>query len=138
MSINVYTCTGRTTADIELKTTPNGKETASFSVAVENGFGDSKHTIFTRWVAWGGQAKYAANITKGTAVTLSGEYDIRKWETNNGEKREAHEFTVRNIQAHGAPKNGSQGAETYSEGKYPATGQAPAYESLSASDDLPF
>lgn len=64
---------GRLTKDAALRYTPDGKEVADFSIAVDDGYGDSKKTIWFRCSLWGKRAvSLEQYLTKGTQVYVDG------------------------------------------------------------------
>lgn len=99
------TLTGRLTADPELRFTPAGKAVASFTVAtsrrkkVGDNWEDADTTFWT-CSAWETLAEQVAeNLTKGTAVVVSGSAYQRNWETKDGEKRSRTEVRVDHVGA---------------------------------------
>lgn len=95
---------GRLGKDAELRRTQGGDPVLGFSVAVDDGYGDNKRTLWFRCSMWGKRAQSLdGHLTKGSAVTVAGdlstdEYDgktnltIRVSELTmqgGGEKREA-------------------------------------------------
>lgn len=65
--------------DAELRSTNNGDKVASFSVAVSDGFGDAKRTIWFDVSIWGKRAEtLAPMLTKGGKVSVSGDLSTRE------------------------------------------------------------
>lgn len=65
--------------DAELRTTQNGDKVAGFSVAVDDGVGQSKGTIWFDVSIWGKRAEALAQyLTKGTGVAVSGDLGRRE------------------------------------------------------------
>lgn len=65
--------------DAELRSTGNGDKVASFSVAVSDGFGDAKRTIWFDVSVWGKRAEtLAPMLTKGGKVSVSGDLSTRE------------------------------------------------------------
>jgi single-strand DNA-binding protein len=91
--------------DPEMRFTPNGKAVTSFSVAVSDGWGDNKRTIWFRVSAWDKQAETCNQyLKKGSKVLVEGRLqcdDIsggpRVWESNgrHGASFEISASTVR-------------------------------------------
>ena len=72
---------GRLTKDAQLRTTQNGDKIASFSVAVDDGYGQNKGTLFFDCSLWGKRGdNLSPLLTKGKPVTVSGELGIREYE----------------------------------------------------------
>jgi single-strand DNA-binding protein len=92
---NLVILKGRLTADAELKTTPNGKNVCSFTLAVDRGFGDNKVTDFLTCVAWEQRAEFISKyFNKGSEIRILGEINTRKWQDQNGNNRTAFEIKV--------------------------------------------
>lgn len=71
-------------ADLRQGDSPS-KSVANFSVAVNVGFGEKKRTIWIGCALWGERAeKLAQYLTKGTAVTVSGDVDLRTYDKKDG------------------------------------------------------
>lgn len=86
---------GRLTKDPELKTTPSGKAVTSFSVAVDNGYGDNKKTSFIDCVAWEKRAEtICKTLKKGSLIGIEGRIETRNYEDKNGNNRKAVEIVI--------------------------------------------
>ena len=87
---------GRTTADIELRTTQSGKSVASFTLAVRKY--DSK-AIFIKCVAWGKTAEIASeHVRKGNKVGVVGSIDVGSYDRKDGTKSEVFEVVVESLE----------------------------------------
>ena len=63
----------------ELRSTGNGEKVANFSVAVADGFGDKKRTLWFDVSIWGKRAEVLAPmLVKGGKVTVSGDLSTRE------------------------------------------------------------
>lgn len=103
--MNKVIISGRTTADIELKTTPNGTSVASFTVAVDYGYGEKKQTSFLDVVAWQKQAENAARyVHKGDRVIIDGRLQTRVYESK-GLTRKVAEIIANEIEFIETKKN---------------------------------
>lgn len=72
---------GRVTKDAQVRTTQNGDKLASFSVAVDDGWGDNKRTLFFDCTQFGKRGESVAPmLTKGKQVTVSGDLSTREYE----------------------------------------------------------
>mgnify|MGYP006360824177 FL=1 len=73
------TIAGGITRDAVNRTTQDGDNVTSFSVAVSEGFGDKKRSLYFDCTLWGkrgsGLAQY---LTKGTRVAVSGDLSTRE------------------------------------------------------------
>ena len=101
---------GRLTRDVELRSTRNGKSVATVSVASDRR--DRKSDpVYVDLILWEGQAEAAAeHLVKGQAVTFSGRFEPRPYQTSSGEQRVAIE--VHNVDLeYGARPRGQEPAE---------------------------
>ena len=109
--MNVIAITGNITADIELKSTPNGVSVCSFTVAVRRP-GVKDKTDFINCVAWRGCAEFVSKyFHKGQKIEVDGCLTSRNWEDKNGNKRTSFEVMVNNA-SFGESKKSEAGAAT--------------------------
>lgn len=86
--MNNWNGIGRLTRDPELKFTP-GKGTANttFTIAIDDGYGDNKKTYYIPIVVWGKSAENVANYTtKGSLVGITGKIATRNYDNKEGKK----------------------------------------------------
>ena len=134
---NLVILKGRLTADVELKTTPNGKSVCSFTLAVDRGFGDNKTTDFINCVAWEQRAEFISKyFSKGNEIRILGEINTRKWQDKDGNNRTSFEVRVIESGFCGS-KNSTQGNTTADPLIEFAQNNADFVE-ISNDDDLPF
>ena len=89
---------GRLTKDPELRRTGNRTPVCTFSIAVDNGYGENKHTDFINCVAWNKTAEFVSNyFTKGKMIIVIGRISTRSWETQDGKKAYATEVTASEV-----------------------------------------
>ena len=75
------TIAGGITRDAVTRTTQQGDKVTGFSVAVSEGFGDSKRTLYFDCSLWGNRGeKLAGYLTKGSRVAVSGDLSTREHE----------------------------------------------------------
>jgi single-strand DNA-binding protein len=80
----------------ELKTSKTGNPYATFSLAVNTGFGDNRHTSWWDVTLFGAQADVAASkLQKGDPVCIEGEPSIREYTRQDGTKGKAAEVIAR-------------------------------------------
>lgn len=71
--INNWTIIGNLTADPELRTTRNGRNVCNFSVAINEGWGETAKVTFVKVAVFGNSAEScAANLKKGRKVAIRG------------------------------------------------------------------
>ncbi len=73
------TIAGRTGKNAELRRTQDGTQVLSFSVAVDDGYGDRKKTLWFDCSLFGKRgAALESILPKGTSVTVSGDFSTRE------------------------------------------------------------
>ena len=96
--INKVILMGRLTRDPELRHTGSGTPVASFTVAVDDGYGDNKTTSFINCVAWSKQAEFVSNyFTKGRMIIVIGRIQTRTWEGQDGKKNYVTEVVASEV-----------------------------------------
>ena len=96
--MNKVILVGRLTRDPEVRYTQTGKAVASFSVAVDHGFGDNKRADFIPIVVWDKLAEVCGNnLTKGRRILVEGRLQISEYE-KDGQKRRSAEVVAQNIE----------------------------------------
>ena len=144
---NKVVLAGNLTRDPEVRTTPNGAQVCSFSLAVNRTYkgsnGDNVDEVsYFDIVAWGklGEtiAKYAK---KGTGMLVSGRLSQRSWEDKNGGgKRSRVELVLEdfNFLGGGAGSEGGSYNSSASAGKNSSTSKTDnAAEPEVIPDDIP-
>ena len=98
---NLVVLTGRLTADPELKTTTNGTNVTTFSIAVERSYrsGEERQTDFINIVAWRKTAEFITKyFKKGNLIGIEGSIQTRRYQDKNGNNRTAFEVIANNVQ----------------------------------------
>lgn len=118
--MNIVVLKGRTTSDIELKTTTNGTYVASFSLAVDRTYtpkGQERQTDFIQCVAWRNTAEFISKwFHKGDMMAISGEWQTRKYKDKNGNERTANECVISNAEfCKGRENESQQGSQSPTE-----------------------
>ena len=90
--------------DPEMRFIPSGQAVTSFSVAVTDGFGDRKKTIWFRVSAWDKQAETCNNyLKKGSKVLVEGRINAddngnpRTWTRQDGSTSASYELTAQTV-----------------------------------------
>lgn len=108
MAINLFIVTAHLGKDCEQRWTPNGKAVASFSLPVKQGYGEHEKVSWVICKMFGVKAeKLPQYLTKGTKVTVTGEFVMEEWTSQNGEKKSAPVIIVDKIEF-GSNQAGSQ------------------------------
>lgn len=124
--MNNICLTGRLTADVELKQTPNGVAVCSFTLAVKRP-NVKDTTDFINCVAWRGTAEFISRyFRKGNKIEVNGVLTSRNYEDKNKNKRTAFEVVCDRCDF----------CESKADDE--ATAAAPQFEPLDTESDLPF
>jgi single-strand DNA-binding protein len=130
---------GNLTADPELRYAQNGTPVTQFSIAVNERTKDGKETTeFLDFVCWdklaGTVAEYAR---KGRKVAVIAAYHLKRWETDDGQKRSKPEFRARNVEFLDKPREDQPQQQRQQPQAQAPRGQ---YQPVDDSelDDLPF
>jgi single-strand DNA-binding protein len=132
------TIAGNIGKDAEVRNAGDSKVT-SWSVAVDDGFGQNKRTIWFDCSMWGGRGeKLAPHLTKGSKVAVSGEFSTRE---HDGKTYMTIRVSDVTLQGDGGQRGGndqSGGApDQYERNKLPREG-APAGGRFDDDDEIPF
>ncbi len=142
LNLNKVILAGRLTADVELRSTQNGKPVCGFTLAVNRRFGNEQATDFITCQAWNKTAEFICNyFKKGSALCVVGNIQTRSWQDKDGNKRFATDVVVdeamfvdgKNDADGSAPAEGKQ---TYIPDAYAAP--KGDFKPVAQDDDLPF
>lgn len=131
--INKAIIMGRLTHEPELRQTGTGRSVCSFSIAVNNGYGENRRTDFINCVAWNKTAEFVSRyFTKGKMIIVIGRITTRAWEDKNGKRCYATDVVADEV-SFGESKG------TASESK-PSLSEAidEGFLSVEPDDDMPF
>jgi single-strand DNA-binding protein len=133
----VLTATGRVGKDAELRSTNSGEKILSFSVGSDIGYGQNKSTVWLDCSVWGKRGESLAQyLTKGSSVTVIGEFGQRVYTNKSGETVTATTVKVMEVALQGGgqqqPKQDYQAPPSK-----PRTNSKPAYDQ-DLDDEIPF
>ena len=133
-SFNKVILLGNLTRDPEVRYTPNGIAVASFAIAVNRKYKQGDETkeevSYIDIVVFGKQAESCGQyINKGDSVLIDGRLQQRRWETEEGQKRNKIEVVAQSVNF--MPKRSSGGGQSH--GHAEPTQEAPVDEG-----DIPF
>lgn len=138
--INKAILMGRLTRDPELRHTGSGTPVCSFTVAIDNGYGDNRSTDFINCVAWNKTAEFVEKyFTKGRMIIVVGRIQTRTWEGQDGKKNYATEVVASEV-SFGESKRSSDGSEPSVPSAVPQMPESleDDFVTLETNDDLPF
>lgn len=109
--INKVILMGRLTRDPEMRHTGKGTPVTTFSIAIDNGYGDNKRTDFVNCLAWNKTAEFVTKyFAKGKMIVIAdGRISTRSWETQDGKRAYATEVTAQEV-SFGETKSSQQTA----------------------------
>ncbi len=142
---------GNLTRDPELRTTPNGQNVASFSLAVnrswKNAAGEQQEAVdYIDCNIWGKPAEIITQyMKKGSGILVSGRLQQRSWE-QEGQKRSKVEVVVEDFNFVGGGNDGGGSAPSSSSSTSSSSSSAkkndPVVEDIGDEpinlDDIPF
>ncbi len=143
MAINTITVSGNLGKDCEQRWTPNGKAIASFSLPVKQGYGEHEKVSWVICKMFGSKAeKLPPHLTKGTKVTVTGEFVMEEWTSQSGEKKSAPVIIVDQLDFGGNSGNqaGSQKPQQPAQQPQQQPKQQAAQNEppMNFDDDIPF
>ena len=101
--MNNISIAGTLGKDAEVRYLPNGDAVCNFSVA--DSMGKDKGTIWWNCQLFGKRAESLAQyLTKGQAVTVSGNVTEREWNDKEGTKRKSMDVRVQDVALQGGRK----------------------------------
>lgn len=122
---------GRLGKDAELRRTQSGDPVLSFSVAVDDGYGQNKRTLWFDCSVWGKRGEaLSAHLTKGSAVTVSGDLSTREYEGKTYLTVRVNELTLQSGKQERQDSQPAQRQQSYAE----ASGGGP----VDLDDSIPF
>ena len=96
--INKVILMGRLTRDPEMRHTNSGTPVTTFSIAIDNGYGDNKRTDFVNCLAWNKTAEFVTKyFAKGKMIIVIGRITTRSWETQDGKRAYATEVVANEV-----------------------------------------
>ncbi len=130
---------GNLTRDPELRTTPNGQNVCSFSLAINRTWKDANGQTqeavdFIDCTAWGKAGEIISQYTqKGRPILITGRLQSRSWE-QDGQKRSKVEVNVDDFNFIGSGQGGGGGMSSDDAG--PAPSKPAATKKKAADDDV--
>ena len=113
--MNRVELTGRLTKDIELRQTPNGVSTTTFTLAVDRRTKEQQSADFIQCVAWRQSADYlSAYGRKGDWLEVTGRMQVRTYD-QDGQRVYITEVIADEVHLVGGRKAAQNGSETATE-----------------------
>lgn len=117
MNFNQVTLAGNVSSEIEMRYTPGGKPVTSFSLAVNENYGDKKQTLFVRITCWDKLAETVNQyLIKGQGVLVSGKMTTPRayQRKSDGELAASAEVTAFTVQFGAKPKGAGDPTDSVS------------------------
>jgi len=105
---------GRLGSDPQLRTTQTGEPVANFNLAIDQGYGERKTTVWVRVSVWGKQAEAChQHLSKGDLVCVHAErFQVAVWSAQDKTPQAQLEVTARRVEfiitKHGAANTGTE------------------------------
>lgn len=126
--MNKIVIVGRITKDLELRSTGEGKHFVQFSIAVNEGTGDTQRTYFFDVNAWEHNADFITKyFDKGRKILIEGSLKTSTYE-KDGEKKTRTYILVQHCEFCDSKKEEGEKEETFEDFN----------QDIEISDDLPF
>ena len=141
--INKAILMGRLTRDPELRHTGTGKPVCSFSIAIDNGYGENRQTDFINCVAWNKTAEFVNQyFGKGKMIIVIGRISTRTWEGQDRKQNYVAEVVANEV-SFGESKRSQEaysgsGASSSYQGGYQQQQQQPSAPPMPSLDDDDF
>lgn len=130
------TIAGRLGKDAELRRTQNGDPVLGFNVAVDDGYGQNKRTLWFRCSVWGKRAEALADhLKKGSAIAVAGDLSTDEYEGKTSLTVRVNEVTLQGGKSEGQPQQRSNGEKQQSYGEQSGGSYGSADD---LSDEIPF
>ncbi len=102
--MNSTILTGRLAKEVELRKTTNGVSQCSFTLGVNDGYGEHKKTYWINCVCWRASADFLYQYArKGDLIGITGKITTRNYE-KNGEKVYVTEVNCENVEIFSSKK----------------------------------
>jgi len=140
--MNQVNLTGRLTKDVEVRYTQSGKAVGGGTIAVTRRFKNADGNTdsdFIQYVVWGKSAEILSQYTsKGTLVALTGSWQTRSYEKDDGTRVYVNELNVENFDFLEKKSDSQQSApKTQAPNQFANQGNKSNELDIS-DDDLPF
>ena len=95
---------GNLTKDVELRYTKQGTPVASYTIAINSGYGEKKQTDYINISTWGKSGEFVSKyFKKGQAIAITGRLRNKNYESN-GVKQYSMEVVTEDIEFVGIKK----------------------------------
>lgn len=100
---------GNLVKDPELRYTGNNKAVASYTIAINNRYGQQQETDYINIITWGNSAEFVKDyFKKGQPIAITGRLKNKNYEDSNGVKHYQIEVVTESIEFVGVKKEQSK------------------------------
>ena len=132
--MNKVVIVGRMVADPSVKVSQNGNKVCTMRVAVDDGWGDKKHTDFLHIVAFGKTAENCEKyLAKGRQVAVEGKIHTDSYEAKDGRKVYTTDIYANTVEFVGGKDDSGQRSAPKRDYDVPD-----GFEEAFGDEDLPF
>lgn len=115
--MNVLNAIGNIGKDAEVRFTPKNEPVATFSFALQSGYGEKQITTWINCHLWGKRAEsLAPMLKKGSRVGVTGELTNRPYAAKDGTEKHSLELRVSDITLLGTKENAPKRQESQDKG----------------------
>ncbi|AOO98079.1 TPA: single-stranded DNA-binding protein [Staphylococcus aureus] len=140
--LNRTVLVGRLTKDPELRSTPNGVNVGTFTLAVNRTFTNAqgeREADFINVVVFKKQAENVKNyLSKGSLAGVDGRLQTRNYENKDGQRVFVTEVVADSVQFLEPKNNNQQQNNNYQQQRQTQTGNNPFDNNADSIEDLPF
>lgn len=147
--MNQVNVIGRVGGEVELRHTPSGKAVAELTLAVDDGWGENKKTVWLGVTLWGATAELGKKaVQKGDRLGITGRLSQDEWiDKETGKKQRKTRLVCESMHLLSPKRDSSDGAPSDREGyqqrqqarrSSPGMPPAPATDEAEENEDLPF
>ena len=139
--MNLCILLGRTTKDPSIRMTADGSQVASFTLAVDTGFGEKKKSNFFEMVAFGKAADSIGRmIRQGTKIIVQSQAQQNVWTDKEGRKHYDVNFVVQSWEFAESKRSGDAPAAPGATTAPTPTTSSDGFMDIPASinEDIPF
>ena len=124
--MNLFIFTGNLGKDAEIKTTSTGTQVMTFSVAVKSGYGDNAKTNWINCAMFGKrtEGQLINYLKKGTQVAISGEYELKEWQGQDGTQNKMPSVRVNELDLIGGKSDSAPQQQQSGFGQNLSSGEA--------------
>lgn len=115
--MNVLNAIGNIGKDAEVRFTPKNEPVATFSFALQSGYGEKQVTTWINCQLWGKRAEsLAPSLKKGSRIGITGELTNRPYTAKDGTEKHSLELRVSDITLLGTKENAPKRQESQDKG----------------------